>query len=125
MDFQCTMEFIEKNINAQFPDHLNDPELFELVKTCQVHTHSRTCWKYNKNECRFSYGRCFTEKTIIAKPLKRNTLLSQVKSYIDNNLYPAKANVIDPTKVNFTQPVSVKEILDKLEMSKDDYYRDL
>ena len=32
----------------------------------------------------------------------RNALLSQVKSYIDNNLYPAKANVIDPTKENFT-----------------------
>ena len=46
----------------------------------------------------FSYGRCVTEKTIIAKPLDskfsseekqdiltwRNILLSQVKSYIDN-----------------------------------------
>ena len=48
------IEFIEKTINAQLPDHLSDPELFELVKTYQVHTHSRTCWKYNKNECRFS-----------------------------------------------------------------------
>ena len=41
------IEFIEKT-NAQLPDHLNDPELFELVK----------------NECRY-----FTEKTIVAKPL--------------------------------------------------------
>ena len=48
---------------------MSDPELFELVKTYQVHTHSRTYWKYNKNEFRFSYGRCFTEKTIIAKLL--------------------------------------------------------
>ena len=51
------------------PDQLNDPELFDLVKTYQVHTYSRTCWKYNRNECRFFYGRYFTEKTIIAKPL--------------------------------------------------------
>ena len=107
-------KFIEKTINAQLPDHLNNPELFELVKTYRVHTHSRTCWKYNKNECRFSYGRYFTEKTVIAKPLNfkfsneekqeiltwRNTLLSQVKSYIDNNLYLAKVNVTDPTKDN-------------------------
>ena len=64
-------------------DHLNDPELFELVKTYQV------------------------------------------KSYIDNDLYPAKVNVIDPTKDNFTQPLSVKEILDELQVSKDDYYRAL
>ena len=66
------IEFIEKTINAQLPNYLNDPELSELVKTYQVQAHPRTCWKYNKNECRFSYGRYFTEKTIIAKPLIQN-----------------------------------------------------
>ena len=95
---------------------MKDPELFELVKNYQIHANSRTCQKYNKNECHFSYGRYFTKKIIIAKPLDselsndekeevltwRNTLLKQVKSYIDNNLNPAKANVIDPTKDNFT-----------------------
>ena len=97
--------------------HLNDPQIFQLVKTYQVHTYSGTYWKYNKNDCRFPHGRCFTEKTIIAKPLhsrfsnvekqenltRKNTLLNQVKSYVDNNLYPAKVNVIDPIKDNFTQ----------------------
>ena len=72
------------------------------------------------------------EKTIIAKPLDskfsneerqeiltwRNTLLSQVKSYIDNNLYHGKVNVTDPTKDNFIEPLSFKEILDELEISK-------
>ena len=70
------------------------------------------------------HGRCFIEKIIIAKPW-RNTLLRQVKSYIDNNLNPAKVNVIDPAKDNFTQQLSVKEILDELEISKDDYCRAL
>lgn len=28
-------KFIEEMINAQIADHLNDPELFELVKTCK------------------------------------------------------------------------------------------
>ena len=51
------------------PDHLKKLELFELVKTYQVHAHSRTCWKCNKNECCFSYDQCFSEKVIIAKPL--------------------------------------------------------
>ena len=64
------IEFIEKTINAQLPSHLTDSELFELVKTYQVHPHSITCWKYNRNECRFSYGQHFTEKTIISKPLE-------------------------------------------------------
>ena len=81
----------------------------------------------------------FTEKTIIAKPLDskfsneekqevltwRNSLLSQVKSYIDNNPYPTKLNVIDPTKDSFTQPLRVKKVLDELEISMDNYCRAL
>ena len=49
----------------------------------------------------------------------------QFKSYIDSNFSPVRVNVIDLTKYNFTQPLSVKKILDELEISKDDYYRDL
>ena len=128
------IEFIEKTINAPLSDHLKEPECFELVKTYQGHAHSRACWKYNKNECCFSYGRYFTEKTITAKRLDsqlsndekeevltwRNTLIKKVKGCIDINLNPAKVNVIDPTKINFTQPtlLSVQEILDELEDSK-------
>ena len=48
------IDFIEIAINAQSSDHLNDPEFFDLVKRYQVHAHSRTCSKYNKNECCFS-----------------------------------------------------------------------
>ena len=109
------------------PDHLNDPELFDLVKTYQVYVHRRTCWKYYKNECHFLYGRYFIEKTIITKPLDskfsneekqkvltwRNTLLRQTKSYFDN----AKVNVILPR-----QFYSVRN---ELEISKEGYYRTL
>ena len=130
--------FNEKTINPQLPNYLNNPEIFELVKTYQVHAHSRTCWKYNKDECRFFYGRYFTEK-IIVKPFDskfsndekqkiltwRNSLLRQVSRFIDNNLNPARVNVIDPTKDNFTQPLSVKEISDESEISKEDYYKTL
>ena len=77
----------------------------------------------------------FNEKLVIAKPLDckissdekksilrwKNTLLRQVKSYINNNLNPAKVNVIYPAKENFTQPLSIKKILDKLEICKDHY----
>ena len=78
-------------------------------------------------------------KTTIAKPLdsrfsneekqeiltRTNTLLRQVKSYINNNFYPVKVNVIDLTKEKFSQPLKVKEFLDELESSKNDYYRAL
>ena len=117
----------------QLPDHLNDPEIFKLVKTCQVHVHSRICWKYNKNEHQFSCGYYFIDKTTIAKALgskfsneekqkiltTRNTLLRQVKRYIDNNLNPSNVYVIDPTKDNFTQLLSIKETLDELKEGKE------
>ena len=81
------------------------------------------------------YGQYFTEKAIKAKPLDckfnsdgkqgvitwTNTLLRQVKSYIDLS----KVNVIDLTKGNFTQPLTIREILDELQISMDDYYRAL
>ena len=77
-----------------------------------------------------------TEKTIIAKPLDSkltnnkkqkvltwiHTLLKQIESYTDNILNTAEVNVIDPTKDNFTPLLSVKEILDKFEISKGDCY---
>ena len=52
-----------------------------------------------------------------------NTLLRQVKSYINDNLSSAKVNAIDPTKDNFTQALRISEIKDEIEISKDDYYR--
>ena len=48
-DEAAYIEFIEKTINAQLPDHSRNPKLFEIVKTYQVHAHSKTCWKYNNN----------------------------------------------------------------------------
>ena len=38
----------------------------------------------------------------------RNTLLKQFKNYFDKNLNPAKGNVLDLTKYNFTQPLIVQ-----------------
>ena len=36
------IEFIEKTINAQLPDHLNDLQLFNLVKTFQADATSKS-----------------------------------------------------------------------------------
>ena len=38
------------------------------------------------------------------------TLLTKVKKYIDDNLNPAKVNVIDSTEENFTHPMSIQEM---------------
>ena len=118
------IEFIEKTKYAPLREHLSDLELFELVKTYQI---EQEWQEWNNHEKEWIYRYLIILQTIIAKPLDsklsneenqeiltwRNTLLSQVKSYIDNNLCPAKVNVIDPTKDRFTQPLSVKEVLYK------------
>ena len=44
---------------------------------------------------------------------------------MDNDFNSAEINVKDPTKDNFTQLLSIKEILDGLEISKNDYCRAL
>ena len=38
--------FVERTISALLPDPESEPELSELVKLYQIHSHSRTCWKY-------------------------------------------------------------------------------
>ena len=52
-------------------------------------------------------------------------MLRKVKNYIDDNSNPARVNVVDPTKDDFTQPLSIQQILDELEISNDDYYKAL
>ena len=89
--------FVERTISAVLPDPESEPGLFKLAKLYQIDSHSRTCWKYKKNKCRFSYGRFFLDRTIISKPLDPSLdpeerheildslkrLLEKVKRYID------------------------------------------
>ena len=74
------------------------PKLFELVKLYQIHSHSRTCWKYEKmkrTNADFCYGRFFTDRTIISKPL--NSDIPQVEREKNNVLvkkYPRQSKRI-------------------------------
>ena len=47
-----------------------------------------------------------------------------MKKYIDEELNPAKVNVIDPEK-KYKPPLTTDEILLKLDISKEDYYHAL
>ena len=51
------------------PDFKQEPKLFNLIKTFQIYRHTKTCQRYKNGNCPIHYGRFFTEKTIIAKPL--------------------------------------------------------
>ena len=49
-----------------------------------------------------------------------DSVLALVKNYINSNPNPATVYVIDLTKYSFTQSLSIKEIIDELEISKFD-----
>ena len=61
-------KWVDSVIRSDLPDPSNELALFELVKTYQMHRHSKTCHKYRNEKCRFRFGKFFRNKTIIAQP---------------------------------------------------------
>ena len=128
--------FIDQIVKASLPDPQTEHELYVLVKTYQIHSHSHSCRKYKNVECRYNFGKFFTDCTIVSEPLPsnmsecekqkiletRHSILNKVKDYIDCNLNPRKRNIIDPSKDDFDSPLSVKEILDQLNITEEQYY---
>eukprot|EP00111_Clytia_hemisphaerica_P014081 TCONS_00041443-protein len=129
-------EFVDKFVKCDFPEDTNS-ELYDLVKTYQIHRHSKSCRPFKNRPCRYLFGKFFTEKTIIAVPLDENlpnkeeilntrkAILSPVKQYIDKNFDPRFNNVHDPAKENYREPKSINEILEELGIEKQVYYENL
>ena len=125
------IKFVDDTVQAVIPNEATDKDLYVLVKKYQTHSHSKSCMKYKNSECRYHFGRYFTERTIIAKPIssylsndekgsiiaKRSSILSQVRNYINNNL--------NPNKSSYEGDKSITEILGGLEISETDYYESL
>ena len=123
-------------IKADLPNPETDNSLFELVKTYQIHRHSKSCRKYKNDKCRFNFGRFFTDRTIIAQPLssdlsesqkkeillKRKETLNIVSGYVNEYFNPSKYNFYDPLKGDFVEPKSIGETLMDLGVSVDTYY---
>ena len=59
---QQAPSFIDQYIHTTYPDE-NDTELYHLVNTLQVHSHSPTCYKYNHRTCRFDFPRPVSPNT--------------------------------------------------------------
>ena len=123
----------------QLLKHLcENSELFHLVATYQVHSHSKSCRKYKNERCRYHFGMFFTDRTIIALPLQedlpedlknsilneRERILKTVKQYIDSNLDPRSKNILNPSKENF-EDVSSIHILMELNITEEEYYNAL
>ena len=45
------IQFINHIVKADIPDEREKPELNKLVKTYQLHSHSKSCRKYKKVDC--------------------------------------------------------------------------
>ena len=92
------IQFVDRIVKAHIPDPLERPELHDLVKTYQLHSHSKSCRKYKNKACRYSFGKFFTARTIVAEPLpnemsveeksrklsQRLQVLEKVKIFIDS-----------------------------------------
>ena len=126
-------------ISSELPDEDSEATLCELVKNYQLHRYSKTCQKYRNGKCRFDFGRFFTERTIVAKPLSdsltelekaeimlaRSTILNKVKSYTDSELTPVKRNFYDKSRDDFEHVGSINCIINHLGISEKDYYNAL
>ena len=106
------VRFVDSIVKAIVPNEVKDPEIFQLVTTYQVHSHSRSCRKYKKGKSRYHFGKLFTENIIVASSLpsdlsdemknsilsEREKMLSKVKEYIDKNLDPKKTKYFELNK---------------------------
>ena len=89
--------------------------MLKLVKTYQIHHHSKTCRKYRNEKTRFHFGNFFTNCAIIAqlsedhipqdvrheKMQHRYAILEKVKNYTDDELNPSRKNFLDNTKDDY------------------------
>ena len=119
-------KIVDTVISANIPAETDDPLMFELVQTYQIHSNSKSCKKYKYKSCRFNFGKLFTSETIIAQPIKNasefdqflilekwNSILSKVSKYSNEYLDQSK---------KLWQASTIKHVLSKLQILEENYY---
>ena len=109
-NIQEHITFVDGIIKANVPDIYKNKELFSVVTTYQVHSHSKSCRKFNNN-CRYNFGMFFSNRKIVAVRLplrmsdaeknilqKCETTLSTVQENINEKLDPRKVNILNQRK---------------------------
>lgn len=124
---EAYVNYIDQHVQAYLPDKDDDPELYELVKKYQTHSHSKTCRKYRNIACRFSFGQFFTDRTIVAEPLpqdmdeeiktniltRRKEILSLMKQKIDE--------VLNPSIADYNFLLTPEEIFQEIAITNEEY----
>ena len=135
-NIQEYISWVDGIISAYLPDVQLTPELSDLVKTYQIHCHSKPCRKYKNEKCRFHFGGYITDYIIIVRPLQatlscakkkeisseRSRVLQVVSEYVSDKLNPSKHNIYDNTREDYEKVKSIEEILDLLHILVDEYY---
>ena len=123
---ETKQEYIDY-VQAYLADRDTDPELYELVKKYQTHSHSKTCRKYKNIACRFNFGQFFTDSTVVAEPLpedmdedikiatltRRKEILCLIKQKIDE--------VLNPSKPEYNPSLTQEDIFQDLDITKEQY----
>lgn len=124
---EAYVNYIDQHVQAYLPDKDDDPELCELVKKYQTHSHSKTCRKYRNIACRFNFGQFFTDRTIVAEPLlqdmdeeiktniltRRKEILSLMKQKIDE--------VLNPSIADYNSLLTPEEIFQEIAITNEEY----
>ena len=61
--------FIDSADKSYVPDPIKNPDLFKLVTTYQVHSHSKSSRTYKNEKFRYHFGKFFADHRIISVPL--------------------------------------------------------
>ena len=55
-------KYVEFLVYGNLSSEEGDPHLYQLVKTFQIHCHSKTCRKYKNSKCHLKFGRFLLTK---------------------------------------------------------------
>ena len=121
------VDFLDSVVCGNLQSEEKDLHLYDLVQTFQMLCHSKTCRKYKNMTC-FKFGRFFTEKTVVVKPVQ--STLSQVKKFEilkkrSNILRKAKKyndTYLDPNSKHYSNGKFIQEIIFNIEITEIGYY---
>ena len=66
-----------------FLDPKGDFTFYKVVKTCQIHRHSKPCRKNKNYICRFHFSLFLIGRITVAKPLNSNLSDAKKKRYLN------------------------------------------
>ena len=126
------IEFLDAVVSANLPSEEADPLLHNVERYFQVHSHLKSGRKYKNKPSRYHFGRFFTERTLIAKPVQnvsefqRYSILAQRKCVLDKvsefiNIYLClnkPGTYIDNLEIDQISD----QILEQLGVPETDYY---